>query len=76
LATSTRSTKENDVNRKDRFIWKDDDIEVLRTTARAIAYDDARNRLREVEVIDADPRQAADRATVGRRRAGGLSRSR
>jgi hypothetical protein len=47
------------VTRKDRFTWKTDDIEVHLVIARAIAYDAARNQLREVEVIDADPRQAA-----------------
>jgi hypothetical protein len=50
------------VTRKDRFIWKADNIEVHRVTARAIAYGAARNRLREIEVVDADPRQAAHRA--------------
>jgi hypothetical protein len=59
LRLSATSTKENEMTRKDRFIWKADDIEVHRVTARAIAYDAARIPLREVGVTDADPRQAA-----------------
>jgi hypothetical protein len=54
--------KENFVTRKDHFTWNTEDIEVHLVTARAIAYAAARNRLREVDVIDADPRQAAHRA--------------
>ena len=46
------------MTRRDRFVWKADDIEVHCVAARAIAYDAAR----EVEVIDADPRHAAHRA--------------
>ena len=51
--------------RKNRFVWDDDDLVEVhppRVTARAIAYDVDRNRLREVEVVDADPSQAARRA--------------
>jgi hypothetical protein len=62
LRLSATTTKENDVTRRDRFIWKADDIEVHRVTARAIAYDNARIPLREVGVTDADPRQATHRA--------------
>jgi hypothetical protein len=46
-------------------VWDDDDLVEVhppRATARAIAYDVDRNRLREVMVVDADPSQAAHRA--------------
>jgi hypothetical protein len=49
-------------NRTDRFLYKADDVEVHRVTARAVAYDAARTRLGEVEVVDADPADAAHRA--------------
>jgi hypothetical protein len=51
-ATATELIKANYVTRKDRFIWNDDDIEIQLATARGIAYDATRNRLREVEVVD------------------------
>ena len=57
-----RLRHQNDVTRRDRFIWKDDDIEIHRVKARAVAYDDTRIPLREVRLTDADPRQAAHRA--------------
>jgi hypothetical protein len=46
---------------EDRFIWDMGDVEVHLVTALAIAYDAAGNQLHEVEVVDANPTQAAHR---------------